>query len=470
MTLDYTGVPIVATPLANGTPLTPTHQNYVDLRTIAPQDIAAFRTVTFTNNGPMVQMINGNVFPNGPVFQPRLNTVEEWTLVNNTTVDHPFHLHVNPQQVVSNGGQPFYFDVINVPKNGGSVTIRMQFLDFLGEFVYHCHRVDHEDHGMMALVDVIPEVPIYATGATAGKKSRVKVFDPVTDTQVASFLAFGTGYTGGINVAVGDVNGDGVSDVVVGREKGKGLVKVVDGTMLDQVGTNGVILETALLGKFTAYNSGGVFVSAGDMDGGLGDEIVVGRASGTGKVKIFDPDGNVMDSFYAFGQSFAGGVRVATGDINGDGRIEIITGKGPGSTPQVKIFGGMDQALLASFLAFGQGFTGGVYLATGNTKGFGYTDIIVGKGSGGTPQVKVFSDEPPTGHLHDEEMHIIEIASFLAYGQSYTGGVRVTSLNDPLPLAPFGGNKDSVVTTKATGDETIKIFPLTITPPPPPAP
>lgn len=467
MTIDYTGTPTTATPVILGTPLNPTNQNYVDLRTIPAQDIAAFRNVIFTNNGATVQMINGNVFPNNAVFQPRLNTVEEWTLTNNTTVDHPFHMHVNPQQVVSNGGQPFYFDVINVPKNGGTVTIRVQFLDFLGEFVYHCHRVDHEDHGMMALVDVIPESPIYATGSNAGKKSHVKVFDPVTDSQVATFKAFGGNYTGGVNVAVGDVNGDGISDVLVGKEQGEGKVKVVNGTMLDQVDGDGVILNSALLSNFTAYGSGGVFVSAGDIDGSLGDEIVVGKASGTGKVKIFDPDGMEMDSFYAFGQSFAGGTRVATGDIDGDGRIDIIAGKGPGSTPQVKIFGGMDQTLLASFLAFGEGFKGGVYVGTGNTKGFAYTDIIVGKGSGNT--VKVFSDEPPMDHL-DHEMNVIQIASFEAYGSSYDGGVRVTSLHDPLSLTPFGGNKDSVVTTKATGEDTIKIFPLDIAPPPPPSP
>ena len=47
-------------------------------------------------------------------------------------------------------------------------SYRDDFEDYLGEFVYHCHRVDHEDDGMMALVNVIPQAPFYAVGANAG--------------------------------------------------------------------------------------------------------------------------------------------------------------------------------------------------------------------------------------------------------------------------------------------------------------
>ena len=67
-------------------------------------------------------------------------------------------------------GLPLYQDVVNVPAGtteASPVKIRIQFLDYLGEFVYHCHRVDHEDMGMMALTNVIPEAPIYAVGANA---------------------------------------------------------------------------------------------------------------------------------------------------------------------------------------------------------------------------------------------------------------------------------------------------------------
>src|SRR5262249_53965371 len=139
--------------------------------------------------------------------QPRLNTVEEWTLINPTAEAHPFHLHTNPQQVLQaqflppSGqtqprGRPNFQDVINVPARDihtntpGMVKIRIEFKNFLGEIVYHCHRVDHEDMGMMALVNMIPEKPTYAVGANAGQAPQVQVFNPVTAERVSRFLAF----------------------------------------------------------------------------------------------------------------------------------------------------------------------------------------------------------------------------------------------------------------------------------------
>ncbi len=90
---------------------------------------------------------------------PILDTVEEWTLINKSTEDHPFHIHVNDFQVISVNGKPFHADglqdVVVIPKNGGRVVIRNPFDDFPGHFVFHCHILGHEDAGMMQTVDVI---------------------------------------------------------------------------------------------------------------------------------------------------------------------------------------------------------------------------------------------------------------------------------------------------------------------------
>jgi len=84
-------------------------------------------------------------------------TVEEWTVVNRSPMDHPFHLHVWPMQVVAENGRPAETaarrDVVNVPANG-QVTVRIAFQDFTGRSVYHCHILDHEDLGMMGVVEV----------------------------------------------------------------------------------------------------------------------------------------------------------------------------------------------------------------------------------------------------------------------------------------------------------------------------
>ena len=71
-----------------------------------------------------------------------------------------FHIHINDFQVVArNGkavtGQPNWQDSVTIPPNE-SVTIRQRYTDFTGRFVFHCHVLVHEDHGMMAAVEVVP--------------------------------------------------------------------------------------------------------------------------------------------------------------------------------------------------------------------------------------------------------------------------------------------------------------------------
>lgn len=85
----------------------------------------------------------------------RLDTTEDWVIHNATPMDHPFHLHTWPFQVLdgpdATPGRRRWQDVVNVPAND-SVRVRIRFRDFDGRSVYHCHILDHEDLGMMAVV------------------------------------------------------------------------------------------------------------------------------------------------------------------------------------------------------------------------------------------------------------------------------------------------------------------------------
>ncbi|MFC0004926.1 multicopper oxidase family protein [Micromonospora siamensis] len=87
-----------------------------------------------------------------------LGSVEEWTVLNGTGQDHPFHLHTRPFQVMadSTGAPPVAVrqDVVTVPA-GGWVRLRIAFTDLPGRSVYHCHTLDHEDGGMMGTVRVV---------------------------------------------------------------------------------------------------------------------------------------------------------------------------------------------------------------------------------------------------------------------------------------------------------------------------
>jgi FtsP/CotA-like multicopper oxidase with cupredoxin domain len=88
----------------------------------------------------------------------RLNTVEEWVVRNASTQWHPFHIHINDYQVVAVNGEPvpvrYHEDTTPVPPFG-EITIRTRFRDFPGRWVYHCHILLHEDHGMMGTVRAI---------------------------------------------------------------------------------------------------------------------------------------------------------------------------------------------------------------------------------------------------------------------------------------------------------------------------
>src|SRR5205085_1351408 len=161
-------------------------------------------------------------------------------------------------------------------------------------------------------------------------------------------------FTGGTRVALGDVNGDGVPDLITGIGTGGGPhVQVFDGV------THQVIRS------FYAYDAifaGGVFVAAGDVNGDGFADVITGIGTGGGPhVEAFSgADGHQLASFYAYDPSFAGGVRVGATDVNGDGKADILSGAGLGGGPHVKAF---DLSLnqLASFYGFDPVFSGGIY-------------------------------------------------------------------------------------------------------------
>ena len=104
---------------------------------------------------PVQFFLDGKVFDLNRIDQHVVaGTIEEWTLVNEDVFQHPFHIHVNPFQVVEINGQPVHddtwWDVIALPSKG-QMTVRMYFRpDVTGKTVYHCHILPHEDNGMMA--------------------------------------------------------------------------------------------------------------------------------------------------------------------------------------------------------------------------------------------------------------------------------------------------------------------------------
>jgi suppressor of ftsI len=130
---------------------------FEDLRTA---QIDRRREVVFSETlSPFRLFIDGRTFDHDRVDQTvALGATEEWRLVNISPDTHPFHIHVNDFQVIEVNGEPVdaysWEDTTPIPAFG-EIVIRTRFLDFPGKFVYHCHILDHEDMGMMGIVEVV---------------------------------------------------------------------------------------------------------------------------------------------------------------------------------------------------------------------------------------------------------------------------------------------------------------------------
>jgi len=231
------------------------------------------------------------------------------------------------------------------------------------------------------------EVPIHwmpmVTGPGPGR------FNPaLVRTPQAEWLAYSAGY--GVNVACGDIDGDGTDEVLTGAGPGPPYGPHVRGWELDGSPLAGI--------SYFAYGTHrfGVNVAAADLDGDGTDEILTGAGPG----EVFGPhvrgwswDGSSTPqpipgiSFIAYGTP-KWGVNVAGGDVNGDGIDEIIAGAGPGAVYGPHVRGWrveegdiLVQAAGLSFLAYGTPKYG-VNVACGDIDGDGIDEIITGPGPG----------------------------------------------------------------------------------------
>ena len=211
------------------------------------------------------------------------------------------------------------------------------------------------------------KVDFSGTGAeqiAVAEKGEMKISSNGRET--LKFRPFGP-WNGGFTMGFGDLNGDGNNEIITGAGRGGGpQIRIFNNS-------------GQLKGAFMAYNSlfrGGVNIAVGDLDGDGKAEIVSGAGFGGGPhVRVFDSQGRVRAQFMAYDKDFRGGVNVAVGDLDGDGQAEIITGPGPGGSPQVRVFDGQGN-LKAQFMAYDRNLTNGLLVSADDLNQDGRLDIL----------------------------------------------------------------------------------------------
>jgi len=364
----------------------------------APQRIPATATSTITvvvkNAGPdaATGVAFNQDFPTGATFA--------WTAVAssgssvaaaggtgniNTTMD-----------LILNGTVTFTITVTPTANSLGTLTTTATASSSSAAF-------DSDTSNNSATVSVVVEpTALTAVGAGAGSGPHVKAYN-ADGSQRFSFFAYDPSFLGGVTVATGDVNGDGVEDIVTGAATTASHVKVFDGA------------TGATLASFFAFPgfSGGVNVAV------AGGDVVVGAGAGGGPVFAgYDIGSTVTQTFslFAFDPSFRGGVQVA-GSEN-----LIAVAPGAGGSAHVRVFDAATRAPISSYLALPANVSTGVNIAMGKV---GVTEtVIVGAGAGAAPFV--VTTEAATGNV---------IGSVLAFPTSFTGGVRVATTTTPAGQA-----------------------------------
>jgi len=454
--------------------------------------------------------INGQYWSHAADKQPTLtttmlDTVERWTVRNlsagRTTTNlsgsetynvvgqsHPFHIHVNEFLIESiNGlnvssdptlnqvGDSFYSTYLDTLLLGprytkGTATadnpygmpgfnrtadepfvanLLLEFKDFPGLFVDHCHLLFHEDAGMMVAVQTILNTDSSWVVSDSGAGEDSVVISLASDiSQGLEFKPYQrsgeSASLKGINVSSGDINAN-PQKFVPGRDGN--TANVTDN-----------IADIATLQK--SLNPDSDSFSIHIYDGAA-------LKQDWSKAKAKDPNPLwTITPFKSISYSRSDATDLAVGDINGDGYADVVASLGGKNRKGiVEIYSGEDRALLARLTPFSTGKEKtSVNLSIGDINADGFDDIVTGQGNGGRGRVEVFSgiklyeqlntsgSDAITG-LKASRKALLFDDVFQPYGKNYRGAVDVAASY----VLPRGFENNQIHQTPSANITTLKV-------------
>ncbi len=314
-------------------------------------------------------------------------------------------------------------------------------------------------YSLFAIVTVGVFFFFYDADAAYKRIPNISILNVEKDFAVgSSFHPFKWKDISGVNIEVFDLDGDGKAEIITAPGVGKEPRIYVYNA------------KGKRIRDFRAYEptmGRGLNIAVGDVNGDGSPEIVTAPEFGAGAhVKIFDAAGNavfVEEGFFAFEENFTGGVDVALGDVNGDGKSEIITSRGGSGASEVRLWNEFGE-LISEFIAFEDGFSSGVSLAAADFDDDQKDEIIVSQRGYGIPLVRIFSFSNDQWSLLHEFMAFddiymggVEVSVWRKSGEAPRIAAAKNAIDPDMTINIFeaDGNRHGQVMPKMTSENII---------------
>jgi hypothetical protein len=219
-----------------------------------------------------------------------------------------------------------------------------------------------------------------------GVKAKARVINGATEAVLSNNLLGATSFMGKLSVAVGDITGDGVADIALGMDQAGPKVRVYRGGDFTKLTGFTAGPATNFIGRTT--------VAIGEMTGDTKADLVV-SALYTGRTRVIGYNGATLApgvipqtafTKFTLGGAYVSGLFLSVGDVNGDGRADLVIGTAATRKPKVAVYSGEAlvednlQTKIATFTPAASSLKNGVRVAVRDINGDGTVDIITSSG------------------------------------------------------------------------------------------